>query len=529
MGLFDTIRSVIQPGEPFTKADQNPGNQGNLGPEAVPPPQGDPKALVWDPYSIIEQLGYKDKPSQITYQTLDLMVWQMPVIQALIQTRLNQVYTFCQPQHNIFKPGFKIRPKDQDYTLTPADKKFIKKMENMMMNTSSGAPSHRRDNFKSFVRKFTRDSMVYDQGCFEIVKNRKGQPAAFFAVDAATIRLADTASTTYTEEGAIRTVPIYDNMVVNEWKDDEMAFCVRNPRTSIRSYGYGTSELEMLIKTITSLLWAWDYNQNFFHQGTVAKGLLNIKGTMNRKQLDGFKRHWYQMVSGVENSFRSPVLSTDKEGGVEWINMQNSNRDMEFSHWVDFLIKVSAAIYQMDPIEINFRYGPQGAKTTFESGGRSKQKQSKDKGLRPLLDYISQSLTDYIVRPIDKDFVFEFVGLEAQTQENLAQINQMRVKSSHTPNEIRTEQNLDPLDDGDIVLDPVYVQYKLQKEQMEQQAAMGLDPNGNPVVGGSENQQEGAQPQVDQELKKLNAELDKMEGGKDEDVAKSEVVMEWDI
>ena len=525
MGLFDAIRSVIEPGETLEKAKR--GDQGDSLTNVVGPPVGDPKALVWDPYSIIEQLGYKDKPSQISYQTLDLMVWQMPIVQAVLQTRLNQVDTFCQPQHNIFKPGFKIRPIDVDYKPTAADKKFIKKMENMVMNTSSGGFSYRRDNFKGFIRKFTRDSLVYDQGCFEITKNRKGQPAQFMAVDAKTIRLADTASTTYTEDGNVRTVQIYDNMVVNEWNDDEMAFCVRNPRSSIRSYGYGTSELEMLLKAVTSLLWSWEYNQNFFRQGTVAKGILNIKGTMNRENLNSFKRHWYQMVSGVENAFRSPVISTEADGGISWVDMQNSNREMEFSNWMDFLIKFLCAVYQMDPREINFIYGPQGARTTFQTSGSRENQQSKDKGLRPLLGYISQALTDYIIRPIDPDFMFEFVGLDAQTQENLAQVNQMRVKTTHTFNELRAEQDLDPVPNGDIIADPVYVQYTLQKEQMEQQAAMGIvGPDGRPI-GGTENQQAGAQPQVDQEMKKLDAEIKKLESS--EDVEKSDVNLEWDI
>ena len=34
------------------------------------PPAHSPEALTWDPYSLVEQLGYRQKPSAITYLSL---------------------------------------------------------------------------------------------------------------------------------------------------------------------------------------------------------------------------------------------------------------------------------------------------------------------------------------------------------------------------------------------------------------------------------------------------------------------------
>lgn len=319
--------------------------------------------------------------------------------------------------------------------------------------------------------------------CFEVVKNRKGQPAAFYAVDGSTIRLADTASV-YFDENAVTeeayTVQIYDGMVIREWARDEMAFCIRNPSTSIRNYGYGIAEAEMLVTTITQLLWSIEYNSKFFQQGSAAKGLLNIKGPINQTQLDGFRRMWYQMVSGVENAWRTPVLNSEE---VQWIPMHSSNRDMEFSAFMDFLIKVACGVFQMDPIEVGFKYGNQGQqRSMFEAANKQKLMESKDKGLKPLLRFIARNLTNYVIRPIDPDFELEFVGLEAQTHDELAKLNAQRVKTTHSVNELRAEYDLPPIEGGDIILDPVFA----QALQMAKMAEQGLDASGQPIGAGSD-------------------------------------------
>lgn len=462
----------------LAKADQEgrPGTSVEDSAHPVEPTDEDSRSLLWDPFAIVEQLGYKDRPSSITYGTLQQIVQKVPLIQAIIVTRLNQVSAFAQPRRDMFQTGYRVRPVDDDAELSPADRKFASNVEGMLSTTGATDNPLARDNFDTFLRKITRDSLTLDQYCYEVTGNRKGLPAKFTAVDAATIRLADTVNITYVEDpDLIATVQVYDNMVINEYRRQEMAFCVRNPHTSIRLYGYGYSEIEMLINAITSWLWGFDYNSKFFNQGTVAKGLLNIQGTMNRTQLKAFRRQWYQMVSGIENAWRSPVLNSD--GKVEWVNMTQTNRDMEFSAWMDFLIKLIGGIFQIDPMEMGFKYGDHGQRAMFESGTQAKLTASKDKGLTPLLHHIGHSITDYIVRPIDKDWRFEFVGLEQETKDELASLNQKRVKATHTLNELRAEQDLEPDPYGDVILDPAYIQWRTSQEQakmqQEQMAAAG--------------------------------------------------------
>ena len=52
-------------------------------PEELEAALSDPKSLFWDPFAVIDALGYKDKPTSITFQTLNAMVWRMPIITVL--------------------------------------------------------------------------------------------------------------------------------------------------------------------------------------------------------------------------------------------------------------------------------------------------------------------------------------------------------------------------------------------------------------------------------------------------------------
>ena len=439
----------------------------------------DPKAMFWDPFAIVEAVGYKERPSAITYQTLATMVWRVPIVQAVIQTRVNQVSAFAQPQRDRFMTGFRVKLRDSEARPKGADKKFAKDMESIFMQTGVTTNPRGRDDFATFLRKIVWDSMVYDQMNFEVVPNRRGQPAEWYAVDATTIRLADTPKLFYDEdaEEEIRAVQIYDSMVIAEYTSREMAFCVRNARTNIRQHGYGTPELESLIKAITSLLYAWEYNQKFFVQGSAQKGIINFKGPIPEKQMRAFRRQWYQMVSGVENAWRTPIVNSED---VQWISMHTNNRDMEFSAWMDFLIKVTCAVFQMDPIEVNFKYGNTGSqRAMFEAANKQKLTESKDRGLKPLLRFVARAINKYILWPIDPNFEFVFMGLDAQTPEELANLNEKRVKTIYMVDELRAENDLPPLPDGkgQVILDPTWMQF-------QQAAMMAGAQQGQPGMPG---------------------------------------------
>lgn len=428
-----------------------------------------PKSLFWDPFAVVDALGYKDRPSPLTFQTLDAMVWRMPIIQSIIKRRVDDVSTFAEVQQDKYGIGFRVQMRDRKARPTPEGEKMSQRLERWMLTTGSTENPVARDSFDAFLKKVVRDTLRYDAMTWEVVPDRLGMPAEFYAVDAATIRIADTTKLFIdpNDKEATRYVQIYDGVVVAEYTSSELLYGVRNPITNLRNQQYGVSELEMLITTITALLWAWDYNQKFFSQGTATKGIINFKGAVPEKQMRAFRRHWYMMTAGVENAYKTPIVNSDD---LQWINMQMSNRDMEYNAWMDFLIKVACSVYGMDPMEINFKYGDTGSKTMFESNNAQKLSASKDKGLKPLLKFIELKINQSLIWPRDEDFEFKFCGLDALSQAEQADLNTKLVKTVKTVNEARAEEDMAPLPNGlgDIILDPVYMQHLTLAQSTQQ-------------------------------------------------------------
>lgn len=429
------------------------------------------KAYIDAPLRLMEAMEYKDKPASITYNTLNLLSKRNAVISSIISTRINQISTFTKPaRYNRDKIGYEIKLKDINKIPTENQKKTILELETFLENCGYNK-NLLRDDFDHFVKKIVRDSLVYDQATFEIVPDRIGRPAEFVAVDASTIRAA---SEHYKNQININSDVSYVQVIDGEIKvwftASELAFGVRNPRTDIYMQPYGFSEIEQIIHQITSHLFAEEYNSRFFSQGGTTKGILNFKhsqgGGVGQEQLESFKRQWHSQVSGMTGAWKTPVVQIPE--GIEYINVSQSNREMEFEKWMNYLINIVCAVYQIDPAEVNFpNNGGVGGdhSSVFESSISNKLKNSKDKGLRPLLRFIETLINKYIISRFNDEYVFNFIGYDSKSEKEISDLETASVKVYKTVNEIRKEHDKEEIPFGDVILDPSYISLYLQMQQ----------------------------------------------------------------
>lgn len=491
----------------------------------------DPKASLVDPWSYSGTAqGYKEKYSLLDYSKCRQITYADPIVAAVLQTRLNQVAAFAKPQSDKYKMGFKVKLRDSDKHPTDGDKKRMREIEQFMLNC--GTPENfddtpeikRRDNFETFLRKITRDTLSFDQINFEISPRRDGKPYSFQAVDASTIKLIPDMKEDFEKFGGHGDAQFkQERLTVNEFANEnkhfkhfkpknpryaqvingvtrhvfdewEMAFGVRNPRTDITAYGYGFSEIEMLVTTITSHMNAETYNRKFFSQGSSVKGIITFEGAVPPDQLEGFRRQWYQQVTGVNNAWKTPILSLGKDSKLNWQSLHSTNREMEFGKWLEYCIKTICGVFQIDPIEIGFDISKQGSGQSGGSAGLGNGNQaervmfSQDKGLRPLLVFIESLINDYIIYRIDPNFEFEFVGLNVNSEKDDLDKSIQQAKSFKTVNEVRAEHDLDPLPNfdkiknpGDVVLDSSLIQFITGQMQAAQGAEGGVGPDGQPL------------------------------------------------
>jgi len=476
------------------------------------------RALMEDPLSIQYSLGYKDRKYSLTYDVLKQTVQNLAILSAIVQTRTHQVASFAVPFRSSKSLGYVIKHKDSTRETTKSERQMIQDMEKFIYNCGAAEPNPHnkgfvRDDFETFLKKIVRDSLVYDQCCFEIVPDRSGQPYEFMAVDASTIRLAaqnqvfgpnntwfdrppvannkarhTNLSNPYTtlrmygkdarKKAAF--VQLINGQIENVFARDELAFGVRNPRSDIYIQGYGYGEIEQLITIITAHLYAEEYNRRFFMQGSAPKGLLNLKGdAMTPDQLEGFRRQWRANLEGVENAWRTPILQAEQ--GIDWINLNPTNREMEYGQWMEYLIKITCGVFLIDPAELNFDLAGGVQQTPlFESSSEWKLKASRDRGLRPLLRFIAKMINDNIIAKIDDHFVFDFVGLDELTEQEKHELRKEQVASYMTLNEIRDAEDLPRVLGGDMILNPTYTQALQVMQQMQQaeQAQQGQEQPG---------------------------------------------------
>ena len=395
------------------------------------------------------------------YRTLRRIA-SVPVVAALLQTRVNQVAEFAVPPRTPYSTGFEIRLRDGAGKMTGAARKEVEHLARFMLQCGVEPADRKeyflRDTFETFLRKIVWDSLVYDQACFEVVPDRTGKPALFVAVDAATIRRARP------KEGSdvafVQVMNSSEMKVVAEFAPWELAFGVRRPRTAVDLYGYGVPELEELVTVITAFLHGFNYNLRYFEHSGVTKGVLVLLGDMPPEQLRAFRREWYALLTGPENQHRIPIVNPQgKDADIKWLSFGQSARDMEYHEWMDWLLKLVAAVYQIDPAEIGFKFGNEGqSHQMFESSAESRVKLSKDKGLRPLLRAIQTWLNKWVVWQLNPDFELHFTGLDSISEEKIVELDAKRVRSYRTVNEIRAEHGLPPINGGDVILDPNWIQ-----------------------------------------------------------------------
>ena len=450
----------------------------------------DTEVLFEPAYQLMENLKYKSRPTRLSYDLMYSISQKVSVVSAIIITRLNQVRQFTRPKYkSVSGLGFSIKPrdwKDRTKPLLRSEKKAIQMLEDFVWYCGVNE-DRRRDKFEQFAMKIIKDRLRYDQIGIYKIRDRKDRIHSFKAIDGATLRFA-------AEDSGYDFVQVIDTQVKGMFNAKDVEMIVTNPDTYIRSYGYGTPELEILIHVITSFLFVEEYNKRYFSPASPPKGIIHFKGdNISQKSLEAFRRSWHAMVSDITNAWRTPI--TAGGGDIQFISLDR-NSDLQFAQFLEYLIKIVCAIYQIDPLEINLMMrtglGAQQQQSLFQARDyKDKLNMSKDRGLIPLLELIADIVNE-ILAEITEDFVFVLEDLTTEAEEKRIDKYDKKSKIYMTINEIRRENGMEDIENGDIILNPTYTQY------LSQQAMMGGEEEGE--EGG---EMEGEEPEGEENEEEL--------------------------
>jgi hypothetical protein len=157
---------------------------------------------------------------------------------------------------------------------------------------------------------------------------------------------------------------------------------------------------------------------------------------------------------------------------------------MEYSAWIDFLIKICCARFLIAPEEVNFQYGNTGQSQAMgQSPVEEKISASKDLGLRPLVRWFFAQLNQWYLQRVNQDFEVVAVGLDEKGPEAETDLLSKQVTVFLTVDEARERVELGPLgkeNGGNMILNPTWMQYVQGQQAMAQQGGQEPPPeSGN--------------------------------------------------
>jgi hypothetical protein len=429
---------------------------------------------VWLDDLQVQVMGdWYERPSAFSFDMMRSMVTQTPVLNSVIMTRQRQVQRFCRPQSGGKGPGFKIALKDQEAQPGDDEKSSMLLLQDFFTHCGwEKRPRHRmrlkRDDFATFMAKLTRDTLTMDSMPIETEWKRDKSLGldGMYAVDGSTIRLCT--ENGYRGDDEIVALQVVQGNIRAAYTCEDLVYVPRNPLTDVLAGGYGLSETELLVRTVTGFLNAFTYNTKYFDSNAIPKGMLHLTGNFDSTDIAAFKRQWNAMVKGINNAWALPVMiSKDAESKAAFENFGVEVNEMLFGKWISFLVSMICAIYGMAPDEINFESFTTGTSSLSGSDTEEKLINSKDKGLRPLLSYYENLFSDYVVAEYGDKYCFRFTGLDDEDPKAVEE----RRKNGMTWNEYRALDDLPPVEGklGDAPMNPTLIgAWQAENQQPEQ-------------------------------------------------------------
>jgi hypothetical protein len=415
----------------------------------------------------------------LTYHTLFAMA-RTPVVASIISTRMNQVSDFANRLRSQMMNGWSIQLRQPNAIPSRVDRY---RMDHIASIIDTAGGQWQDGGFEQILRSMTYYTLTVDQAHIQPIKTKMGKPCAFRLLDPTTIRRNITLDE-YVKDGKLDyaktgTCQYINNRKVAEFAPGEISWSVRNSLPGITTFGYGYPELAMLVTTVTALLNAQTHNSQIYTTGYHGNNMVTIKSLMGPERFKAFENSIQAMLVGVRRNKSVPVvqLNPNLNESIEVHPFGKPPGDMEFANWINWLVKLMCALYAMDPVELGFTFGDENARTRNKSDISPQDKivASKERGLRPLLRWISRQINEAIIWPYWPDYQFEFYGFdsisESQRQKNLIDA----VQNYMSVNEVRSMYNLPPWKDP-VSNRPLNASYQMYQQKLVEQG-VSLNPD----------------------------------------------------
>lgn len=453
------------------------------------------RAVLDDPYYdyVTQQVIYKTKITRLTNRTLKDVSIRDWLVSSIIQARCDTLLRFSRASHKKLDMGYRFMKRNSNAEYTPEDKNEIAALEDFIYHCgrTENVPDEDKMLFGEFLKLTCRDALTFGNICVEKVKTRRGGLHRFRPIPAESTYLInkrtnrdyitkDVEASKHTfvpgdndpkKEQQVNEPDIdyykyvqvsYDNRTLAVFGDEDMIWKLFNPQNFADSRGYCFSPLELAILNITNHLNVENYNANFFTHGYAARGVLHLKGTVTQAQLIGFRRQFYNSISGSQHAWRTPVIAGLDD--VQWVPMSGNAREMEYINFNNHLLRTICAQFAIDPVEIGLDYlvSAQGRAPMQQANNEYKIEYSRERGLYPILMFFEDMINCDILPALDPElaakYKFVFTGYTDESpQTEIAQLQaEMTVHSSMNDLLKKAEKESLKVDGADLPLNQAF-------------------------------------------------------------------------
>lgn len=412
---------------------------------------------------------------EIDPRTLRRVAKKAWIINICIKHIQNAITPYLKPSTNRNLRGFVVHKIGEDIAKAAGRKSDERTgIEQFIKNCGNDKDSD-RDNFQRFCMKIVRDSMVLDYCATEIGYTVAGKPYAFWAIDAGTI---EPVLPNQKNPLNIKYVQLIQQIPKAWYPEGTLIVDYQNPRTDVEHSFYGFSLVEQAIELITSEINTFAYNAGFFTENKLPRGLLLVDGNMSQENIEQMEDYICDVMSGSPvNQWRIPIIpSGEKENGIKWQSLGNTNKEMEYQGWIDFLTSAIVSLFGCSMEELGLHSSK--SQPMFEHNDAPKIESSKSSILGTTLTFL-QSYINRILEKFFPEYEFEFVGYERDDPKQVLDLDKVEVESYKTLNEKRREKGLKPLDYdfANLPLNPQAIQ-AFQSAQTQQQGG-GMEDMGD--------------------------------------------------
>lgn len=339
----------------------------------------------------------------------------------------------------------------------------------------------RQQNFMYEIRRIYRDLMIYGDAFLYVVPDRSRRPHSLKRLAPYTIAVRTS------DNGQVVGFVQFDerdptNQTYVTFEAHELLhFKIDDPDNDL----YGLSPLSALLRTVTSDLWAQNYNISFFENSGITGTIISVNG-VDQDEIKRNREFLMEHYTGPAAAHKPIFLEGDN---VSVSKSVVSHTDMGFLQGREFNILEILAVLDVPPAKIGI----------MESANRSNSKE-QDKSFRtesvgPLQSIVENVINGQFIRPILGVDNTIFKHSEGDTRDAIELMNYYTKGIAwgiYNANEVRAKMGMAPVDGGEVngimtptgfvPLDRLNLYFKIPQQNTDDVPPVEKDPpTGEPT------------------------------------------------